>query len=535
MAYFTLHAYDADVNLQAFLGLTRVPTEMNGDIRYAEEAVNVETPNGVLQPQAAPSLMEGEFTDRIETLAMFHRRWYAGNGSKDWLIAVTGGKLYQRQVGEHVGWMEIDLPSGIDAYQCSVWSWVTYEMQPDDDDSSPIDVLLMSNKQDGMIVVIPPDRPRNWNDLTEQTWNAVKEETWKEVTSPRWAINSVDTQGYKFGVIARYAERIWGGDVEDEPDLLVYSAPYDPTDWEANTDIPEDGAGEVRQPSWDGDSFTALRAFGDQLIAFKERKVWRVMGTDPGEFTFKEQFGGGAPYFNTVVVDVERILMAEREGMSSYDGMSVAPFARDAVKRIWQTINPAAMNQMCAVLYDRKYYLAFPTGDSEVNNALLVYDLQSGSILYYEDIYIESMLATETELYATSSSLPGKVVYLHYDSWKTGAASGKATRWVTPWMDFGYKRIVKGGFEVYFTPEVQNEAVTLKFSIQSEKKLKTKYYTVQPLTEEQRAADKHHRYKRLHFGGSGRRFRLIIETDEGETAPWRLIGGIQMVAETDPD
>jgi hypothetical protein len=44
-----------------------------------------------------------------------------------------------------------------------------------------------------------------------------------------------------------------------------------------------------------------------------------------------------------------------------------------------------------------------------------------------------------------------------------------------------------------------------------------------------------HKPKRLHFGGSGRRFRIIIEAEEGVTDPWRLIGGIQIVVETDPD
>ena len=102
-------------------------------------------------------------------------------------------------------------------------------------------------------------------------------------------------------------------------------------------------------------------------------------------------------------------------------------------------------------------------------------------------------------------------------------------------MDFGYKRIQKGGFEVYFTPEVQNEPVKLIISIQTEKKLKTKEYIVQPLTEQQRMADKEHKNKKLNFGGSGRRFRIIIEPEEGVTAPWRLVGGIQMVVETDPD
>ena len=66
-------------------------------------------------------------------------------------------------------------------------------------------------------------------------------------------------------------------------------------------------------------------------------------------------------------------------------------------------------------------------------------------------------------------------------------------------------------------------------------KLKTKTYIIQPLTPEKRAAHKEHRGKRLHFGGAGRKFRLIIETEAGTTAPWRIIGGIQLVVETDPD
>ena len=170
-----------------------------------------------------------------------------------------------------------------------------------------------------------------------------------------------------------------------------------------------------------------------------------------------------------------------------------------------------------------------------VNNAVLVYDMNEGSILFYKDFYIESFLPANEKLFATSSSIPGRILELKFDSWAEGEASGAACKWVTPWMDFGYKRIVKGGFDFYFLPEVQDEAVTFTISVQTEKKYKTKEYTVQPLTDEQREAGKEHRMKRLHFGGSGRKFRFIIETASGVTAPWRIIGGIQLVVETDPD
>ena len=49
-------------------------------------------------------------------------------------------------------------------------------------------------------------------------------------------------------------------------------------------------------------------------------------------------------------------------------------------------------------------------------------------------------------------------------------------------MDFGYKRIQKGGFDLYFVPEVQDDAVELKFSIQTEKKLKEKGFTVEKVS-----------------------------------------------------
>lgn len=117
----------------------------------------------------------------------------------------------------------------------------------------------------------------------------------------------------------------------------------------------------------------------------------------------------------------------------------------------------------------------------------------------------------------------------------TGEAQTGATRWVTPWMMLGRNDIRKGGFDLYFQPEVQDEQVTFIFSIQTEKKIKTKKYTVLPLKPTEIRLNKSHKQKRLHFGGTGRRFRVIIETNNTTGAVWRLIGGIMIIAETDPD
>ena len=543
MAQFALHAYDADVWIPQFLGVNQSDESRNQDIRYSPEAVNVETPRGVLQPHADFEFLGGEPDDfedtKIETIARFYRRWYDGPGSKCWLLCAAGGKIYYKQEHSGVPWMPIDLPTGVTAFDCSVWSWVTYEENVEGVDH-PVDILVMSNAEDGMIVISPPDRPKTWGDIKETTWQVVKTQKWSEVMSPDWSIRRVgSTEGleYKFGVIERYAERIWGGAIKDDPDMLVYSRPYDPLDWTiaSNNEEPEDGAGSIQQPSWDGDKFTSLKSFGDQLIAFKEHRVWRIMGTDPGEYTFKEQYGGGGEFPNTIAVDAERIFLAEKDGLSSFDGMSVTPFKRPMIEKLWRTVNKNAMDQMCSCLFKNRYYLSVPVGESTVNNALIIFNLEEGTFLYYDDMNIESMVTTDEEIYATSSTIPGKVLLLNYDSWLEGKARGSAARWVSPWMDFGYKTIQKGGFDLYFSPEVQEEEVTLSVSIQTEKKTKTKQYTVKPLTEAERNANKEYRYKKLHFGGTGRKFRLIIETPEGVTAPWRIVGGLHLVVETDPD
>ena len=508
MAYYTLHAYDADVWIPHFAGL-RQSDEVASDLRYAFMAENVETPRGVLQPMAAPEVLDYEFNGRIETMARFHRRWYTGAGSKDWMVIATGGKLYYKQEGAS-SWTQLPFPTGITAWQCNVWSWVTYEINPAGS-TSPVDVLLMSNADDGMIIIKPP-------------YTAT-------VPNPDWSVSAVDTQGKKFGVIERYAERIWGGAIPDNPDMLMYSRPFDPTDWTGPgvDEEPEDAAGDISQPSWDGDSFTALRAFGSQLIAFKKNRVWRILGTNPGEYVFKEQYGGGTAYPNTLAVDVERILMMETDGMSVYDGLSVTEFNRTAIERIWKTVNKGALDQMCGCLFKNRYYVAFPTGTSTVNNTLLVYNMEEGTFLLYTDIYIESLMATEETLYATSSSLPGKIVVINYDSWETGKASGKLCRWETPWLDFGRKSIAKGGYEIYFSPEVKGHPVTFRFSIQTEKKTKSKTVTVATTSFKAKQ-------KRVRFGGTSRRFKLIVETlPEPIGATWRLLGGIQMVVEIDPD
>lgn len=543
MGFYSLHAYDADVYIPGFLGLKQQDVLLNPDTRFAAEAENVETINGVLQPSSIASVHHGDPYEGgiIGTICLLHRRWFTGSGTKNWFVAATDGKLLCTPA-DRLSWTDpIPMPIGINAFQSDTWSWVTYEINPEGSENT-VDVLLISNKEDGMFMVIPPDTENLWGSTSNQSWTYQKAMTWQQVKSPAWSIQRVDTRAdpededsemLKFGVIERYAERIWGGDIAGHPDMLVYSRPYDPTDWTPDTDIPEDGAGEINVPTWDGDSFTALKRFGDQLLAFKENGIWRILGTNPGEFEVREQFGGGTINPRTIATYGERVFFVERDGVSVYDGQTTAPYMRENIEKIWRTVNINAMDKMRSAIFKDKYYLALPVNNSKVANAFLVYDLLEGTVLYQSAyniiMYVNDIISFDDALYGVCRYSFGTIIKMHYNSWETVLGGRYDAKWVSPWMDLGRKDIQKGGFDLYFTPEVKENPVKFKISIQTEKKIKTKEYTVQPVV----GGNKEHREKKLHFGGTGRKFRVIIETYNGGF--WRIVGGIHLVVEIDPD
>ena len=109
MAQFRLNAYDADLYVPSFLGLRQNDIGLNPDMRFAAEAENVETPDGVLQPRAAISGKIRDLPGKIETLMRFYRRHYTGTVSKYFLVAAVEGQLYWLKEGT-ISWGEITLP-----------------------------------------------------------------------------------------------------------------------------------------------------------------------------------------------------------------------------------------------------------------------------------------------------------------------------------------------------------------------------------------------------------------------------------------
>lgn len=411
--------------------------------------------------------------------------------------------------------------------------------------TDPVDILLFSNATDGMYC------------LYGDTLDVVPVQTPK-----------------KFGVLARYNERIWGAGIIDDPDMLVYSTPYDPFNWAQNDEIPEDGAGDIQQPTWDGDSFVSLKQYGNTLLAIKRNSIWRISGTNPGEFIMQQQYGGGTIDENTVAVYNDIAYMMGEYGILRYDGSGAYPFQQEAVQNLmrddlsriynppeysdnrsyypgemcthtgkayrcivpirttaqsdrtidgeewtpehWEEVHGTPMDLICAGMWNGVYCLALPTHGSWYCNTILQYSTLTRTFSLRTGVSVSSFLQINERLFFTSATYPGAVFEL--DDTKGRVLPVK---WVSGYQDLGQKNSIKSAFIVYMMVDSETP-VDLWAGIRTEKKLKRKRITTKP-----------GKVTRKQLNCQGREFRLEIETHDA--TPYTIAGGIRVDLELDPD
>lgn len=474
--------YSTSVQIKQFSGMNQSGDGYNMNMQLAREMENVNVSGGSYQPMRAGLRIEQELTAPIGTLAYLSRRW--GNDASTLLVAICDGKVFTKHLDQDDEWVQ--RYTGLSVNDCD---WITYEVNYRDGQAlpEPVDVLLFSNATDGMFCL--------YGDTLAVA----------AVTTPK-----------KFGVITRYNERIWGAGIEGDPDMLVYSAPFDPFDWDQNDEIPEDGAGDIMQPTWDGDSFVALRQYGSNLLAIKKNSIWRIYGTNPGEFSMQREYGGGTIVENTVAVFDDKAYMLGDNGILRYDGTGAYAFLQDEVRLLMDKVNRSALHKAYAGMRDGTYCVALPINGSDYCNAVLEYNTRERTIALRTEVDVGSFVKIATRLFYTSATYPGRI-YEMQD--KVGNTLN--TKWVSGYQDLGLKSSIKSAFILYAM--VESEApVELRIGIRTEKKLKQKIIYTKPGKQ-----------TRIHLNTQGRFFRLEIETYTA--VPFSISGGIKLDLELDPD
>ena len=503
--------YETTLKIDSFGGFYQGAEEFGTAMKYAVDGKNFDTTGGLLRSMDGGRVhVNAMLPAPIGTLMLLYRRFNLAMfpNSPALLIATAGTKVYARSLAAEANQEWVEIYDGITndhfdyvTYETSTyWTLNGVRVDPKTEGAievtapNPIDVLIMTNADDGMFMV--------YGDSLDVT--------------PFKVLPSSTTVEKKFGVLTRHAERIWGAAIPDQPDMLMYSTPFEPLNWEQNNDFPEDGAGDIQQPSWDGDSFVALRTYGSYLLAIKKNRVWRVTGTNPGEYYFKEQFGGGTIVEDTVVVYNDYVYLLSYDGLMVYDGTAVQPFRQDYIKGIMKRVNWEYAHNAVAAMRGDVYCLAVPIDGSKVNNAVIEYNASERFFNLRYGVYASSFLAYEDTLYYTESreKLGGTIMKLD------GKGDVLPMNYVTAYQDLDHKSVTKSGFEIYIAAD-QDMEVTL--GVRTEKKLKQR--TVSLIAGVP---------KRVRLNVAGRFFRLEIDVPKAN-ASWMIDGAIQVNMELDED
>ena len=402
---------------------------------------------------------------------------------------------------------------------------------------SPVDALLISNAYDGMYCIYAP--------LDSEMLSVV-----------RVPVAPGGGNEMKFGCIELHSERIWGSGILGEPDKMVYSAPGDVFNWEQNNKTPEDGAGDIQQPEWDGDRFVALKTFGSHLLAIKEHSLWRIVGTNPVEYIMKKQYGMGTSYPRSVQVYNAYAYMVSEDGILIYDGSTTRHLKYGALDK-WNFISYVAddeyryTNDKIACMMGDVYCVTIDTGqqarvvhyntqehtfgfmvENHTGETISNQPFWQNGILDYAQIkgqmfalnWYEADTGDIDEMENIKTICCASIVFPFQLYTDINNPKQRPMEWVSAWQDMGAKNITKSAFEIWITIDTTGFYETLPFTvgIETEKKLKSKDVLLQK-----------GKAKRIRLNNSGKRFRLLLSTETQET--WFLRGGIQIRLEYDYD
>ena len=177
--------------------------------------------------------------------------------------------------------------------------------------------------------------------------------------------------------------RLFGVGDGDTRNTLYASDSLDPAVWDLTNSIVVNGD--------DGDQITAIVPYyKNRIIVFKKRRVFQV--DIPSDATTAADWvvsiisnNTGCVASGTAVQVSSDILFLSDNGIRSLvrsvadDFSSVGVPISEIVKDVIQSINTDSIRISTAIYYDNRYFLAVPTGSSNVNDTLIVYNTVLGA------------------------------------------------------------------------------------------------------------------------------------------------------------
>lgn len=244
------------------------------------------------------------------------------------------------------------------------------------------------------------------------------------------------------GSLALHVDRLWCAGDRARPDSVVFSDNDNPGNWT----IGADSAGEIARPSWDGDAVTAVVNLFDSVVVFKQRSMFRVAGTTPGDYQVAPVLStAGTVSPRTICQWQNAAFFLSPIGIMAFDGMKCERLGGDGMKAFWARINPdrEALAGACAAVDGGKLLVALPVDRSAVNNAVVEFDIAQGAFMVRTGVSVAAWLPGEPLRFATGNQVC--IWGRNIDGSEAFSYGGQPIpmRWGSPETDFGDRGATK--------------------------------------------------------------------------------------------
>jgi hypothetical protein len=433
------------IKMPYFKGLNQAYPEI--DMSYAADAQNMDISDGVLRVcNGVAKYTFASVLEEVKSLGKLHKR--SESEYENILLVATADDVFC-WIGVGYYGVKSDLTS-------SNFAYLNYQLDGED-------ICIMTNGEDtpfyvdGLYAVDMPDVP-------------------------------------KFTDIALHYERMWGAGVSGYPDRVYYSASFDPTDFST---IGETGF--IDLPSFDGGSIIAIETLFDDVVVFKSENLYRIIGTYPGTYEVAKIHGVVGPIAGKTVVNTgDMVMFLASEGICVYNGIKAVPFKPKVLQGIYSEINKNFAEKACSIKWGDKILFALPLGASQVNNAIIEYDISKDAFMIRKGFQVESFVEFEDDILFTN----GSQYIMQYDIGEDFDTSSIEAFWETPYTDCGDRSAIK--YLEYLYAFGKGDSV--KISVISEKETKEKTILLNSESVD---------HIKAKLQGKGVRFKLRFENLDG--------------------
>ncbi len=195
-----------------------------------------------------------------------------------------------------------------------------------------------------------------------------------------------------------YRGRLFAAGDAENPDRIYYSvlpgSGRTVEDWgyvEASPSV-EGGHAEVGPAG--GDPIVAIRALSNQLLIFKKRSLYRLIGDRPSNFTIEHIDASVPSTRHTAVVNYgDMLYFVTAEGLYYYNGVTARP--NPDIRLIKTVMESADVSACRAVIARDKLYFTLRQGEAD---AMIVYDLAERKYMLRTGFEISDAAAIEDRL-----------------------------------------------------------------------------------------------------------------------------------------